>query len=253
MAKRKTKKRKAVKKKTVRRKATKKKVAKNPKKKQSSYNRHVSSEMKKGKSMSEAAKSWKKKSKKSKTSKKGVKKVAKKKGRKRTYKRKRRRRSGNPGNPGGKLKIQDILMRAALGAAGGIGGSLIAQKVPVKDPRIKAAIPLIAAVGLSMTPLMKQKMMQPLVIGLATVGTMSLIRQFVPNIPLLAGEDEVYLPEYEQDLLGYDEDDLDALIEGEDDLEDIEEDIESMGVSEEFEGDSVDVMGQDDVWITNAD
>lgn len=34
-------------------------IKKKPKRKQSAYNKHVSSEMKKGKSMKEAAKSWK--------------------------------------------------------------------------------------------------------------------------------------------------------------------------------------------------
>jgi len=171
----------------------------------------------------------------------------KKKGRKRMAKKKttkkRRRRRGNPNGKG----IQQTLMYGALSAAGAIGGGFVANMIPLPDPRMKAALPLAMGVGLSMTKFGQQKQLQPMIAGLLTVGTLSLIKQFAPQIPMLAGEGEEDLIDDDEalDLLGledYDEeDDLDLLgvTADEDDLD-------------ELTGDSVDVSGDDD-FITSAD
>lgn len=173
--------------------------------------------------------------------------------RKRTTK-KRRRRRRNPG--GGKKGITQTLMYGAMSAAGAIGGGFIANMIPLPDPRMKAALPLAMGVGLSMTKFGQQKQFQPMIAGLLTVGTLSLIKQFAPQIPMLAGEEDMITDDEALDLLGLDEeDDLDLL--GQEDIED--EDLDLLGITaeegdlDELTGDSVEIGEEDEDFITSAD
>jgi len=155
---------------------------------------------------------------------------------------KRRKRTAIP------KSVTSGIMTGLLSAGGAIGGSVIANQIPIKDPRIKAAIPLVLGIGLGLTKFGKGKMLQPALTGLMTIGTISLIKQFAPNIPMLAGEGEEYIPYEDRELLGY-VDDLD--------------DDELMGISTDMGadydyiddtdmmGESVDYAGDD--FITSAD
>ena len=185
-------------------------------------------------------KTVKKKSTKKRTTKRKVSKVAKK---KRTYKRKRRR-GRNPGNPG-RGKMVDTLMQGAAAVAGAIGAGVVANMIPVPNPKMKAAIPIIAAIALASTKFGRTKMMTGVITGMAAAGGLSLVRQFAPNVPLLAGEDEMLLdyvsPEDEEAaMLGYNTDDLDESY-----GEDLDDEFD-------LEGEAVDLEGEDE-FITSAD
>lgn len=187
VVKRKAVKRKAVKKKVIRKKAVKKKIVR----KKSTVKRRTVTNTKPKKRGAVMAK--RKKS----TAKKSV----------------RRRRS----NGAGKQKAMTVLTNVALAIGGALGASMLVAKVPVKDPRIKALIPL----GLGVFGAMKAKkaMMRSAALGIAFSGGMGLVKTQFPNIPMLAGEDETYLPDGYQEnaMLGvgdndYTDDDIDSML-----------------------------------------
>lgn len=140
----------------------------------------------------------------------------------------RRKRRNNP-----RMNIQKTLVDGAFAVAGAIGASALANMIPIPDPRIKAAIPIVAAIILPTTKLVKGDMAKALSMGMLTIGAVSLVRQFMPNVPLLAGENENmldYIPEDEQAaaMLGMD----------------LDEDL-MLGESVDIAGESVDIAGED--------
>jgi hypothetical protein len=158
----------------------------------------------------------------------------------------RRKRRNNP-----KMNIQRTLMDGALAAAGAIGASAIANMIPVPDPRIKAAIPIVAAMVLPMTGIVKGDMAKALSMGMLTVGALSLVRQFIPNVPLLAGEDENmldYMPDDDLAMLGMDDDLDDELMLG----DDLDDELMLGGESIDIAGESVDVAGDDFVTMDDV-
>lgn len=163
---------------------------------------------------------------------------------KRSYKKKRRR--GNPGNPGGRGKMTDVLIQGAAGIGGAIGAGVVANMIPIKDLRIKSLIPIAAAVLLASTKMGRTKMMQGVITGMTVAGGLSLVRQFVPNLPLLAGEEDDlldYIPPEDEEaaMLGY-TDDLDEDF-GQDDLDELSE----------LDGEAMEVGGEEDEFLTQAD
>lgn len=148
-------------------------------------------------------------------------------------------------------KIQETLMYGALSAGGAVVVGMMANQIPIKDTRVKAFIPLLIGIGVGMTKIGSQKMLKPMVAGAITVGTLSVIKQFAPQVPMLAGEEEGYI--VEQDMLGYD-DDIDMLGEPVD-VMGYEDEIDMLGETadeEDLYGEPVDVMGEND-FITPAD
>lgn len=128
-----------------------------------------------------------------KTLKKGVKRVAKKK-KKKTSKR------GAPGTAMQKNLMQ-LAQTGTLTALGAVAAGFLAANVPIKDPRIKSLLPVGAAVVLGMTRIGRGKMMKPVINGLVAASALSMIKQFVPDIPVLAAEDDLlYIPD--EELLG---------------------------------------------------
>jgi hypothetical protein len=97
---------------------------------------------------------------------------------------------------------------AVMIAGGGMAGALAAKYIPVKNAKIKAALPLIMGVGLSMIKIGRKAPFDKLATGMAVIGVLSLVKSFVPSLPTMAGEEEVmYLPSPEEAaMLGLDDD-----------------------------------------------
>jgi len=101
-------------------------------------------------------------------------------------KRKGGRRRGHKGG-GGKTDIMHLATKIGIGAAGAVGGALIARQVPV-DAKIKPFIPIAAGIGLAM--FVKNPMAGYAGVGMAIAGLLASIKTFAPNIPMLAGIDD---------------------------------------------------------------
>jgi hypothetical protein len=104
---------------------------------------------------------------------------------------KRRRRSRSRSYGFDKKDITAILMTAGGAVVGGIGSSYAVNMIPNVTPKIKAAIPLAAGIALSMTKLSSKPIIKAMALGMMVTGGLALVRQFMPTLPLLAGEDEV--------------------------------------------------------------
>lgn len=146
--------------------------------------------------------------------------------------------------------MQDTLMKGAGVVAGAVGAGFIANQVPIKDPRIKAVIPIIMGLLLSNVKMLKGQAGQAMTLGMVAAGGLALVKQFAPNIPVLAGEGEEFLDyispeEQEAAMLGYydDDPDSDEFAGGE------EEDIEDA-----LTGESEDMLGEEDEdWVDVSD
>lgn len=110
-------------------------------------------------------------------------------GRKRV--RRSRRRVRYMGGFGGKSKgIMALVMNGVAAGAGAIGGAFAAGKLPIANPKLKALVPIALGIGLGMTKFGKKPVMQSVSLGLIAGGTLALVRQFAPNLPMLAGDDD---------------------------------------------------------------
>ena len=112
---------------------------------------------------------------------------------------------------GGRDKgLVPMVKDVGIAVAGGVGANVLVNKLPIANPKIKAALPLVAGLLVSSVLGKKKPMFKEIGHGMAVIGAIALLKQFAPNIPMLAGEDEVYyIPEnYQGDMmqLGYDED-----------------------------------------------
>jgi hypothetical protein len=96
---------------------------------------------------------------------------------------------------GTKHDMKSIAIASSLGVAGAIIAAFIANKLPIKDARIKAGLPLVAGIAASMTKFGSQKMLQPVIAGAIIGGGVSLVRQFVPGLATMAGEDDFDYPD----------------------------------------------------------
>jgi len=111
---------------------------------------------------------------------------------------------------GGKAKGMVPMMKdVAIAVAGGVGANVLANKLPIANPKLKAAMPLIAGILVSSVLGKKKPIFREIGHGMAVIGAIALLKQFAPNLPMLAGEDDTaYLTEnYQGDMvqLGYDE------------------------------------------------
>lgn len=94
----------------------------------------------------------------------------------------------------------NIVKNTGVAIAGGLIAGVLANKLPLPDPRMKAAAPAIAGLLLAMTIGRKNALAGQLAMGMLSIGGVSLIRTLAPGVPLLAGEgDDSESPE----LLGY--------------------------------------------------
>jgi len=128
---------------------------------------------------------------------------------------------------GGKGALVSTLMEGAGVVGGAVGASFVSRMIPISNPKIKAAIPVALGLGLGLTKFGRKGIMKDVAMGSITIGMISLLKSFVPSIPLLSGDVELmgYLPTGEaQAMLG-------APIDGE-----LEGDIDGAVVGD-FEGD----------------
>lgn len=110
----------------------------------------------------------------------------------------------------GKLNVMETVTDVAGLAAGAIGASYVAKMVPVKNAKIQALIPLALGIGLEMTKFGRGKMGKAVAGGAIAVGTLSLVKQFFPTMPLLSGAEDAEsvagaidaLPDEERAMLG---------------------------------------------------
>lgn len=141
--------------------------------------------------------------------------------------------------------ITDKIMEGAAVAGGAIGAGLAANQIPVQDPRMKAAAVMAVGIFLSTMKPFKAKLPQMVAMGITAAGALSLFKQFAPNLPVMAGENDMYyLPDSDENaMLGvYDDTDQDEYL-GQntyDEDEDFDEDI--------LDGESVDIG--EDTWDT---
>lgn len=112
----------------------------------------------------------------------------------------------------GKLRPVAILTEVAGLAGGAIAGSFLAKIVPIANTKIKALIPIVAGVALGQLKFGRSGIGKDMASGMITIGSLSLARQFVPQIPVFAGVESAQelltsvqgLSAEEQALLGYD-------------------------------------------------
>ena len=149
-----------------------------------------------------------------------------------------RRRSRSMGGSGMK-GIMGPISEALIAVAGGVIAGVIANKVPIKNEKLKAATPILAGLGVSFMGIKKRNpLIRNLGTGMMVLGAVALTRKMLPSVPLLAGEDEntLMLPEYiaaqqanqvagELEYMGDDDDDLEVMGDmidlGDDDIEDM--------------------------------
>jgi hypothetical protein len=124
----------------------------------------------------------------------------------------------------------DFMKEAGFAIAGAVGGSIIANKLPITNTKVKAAVPIVAGIALSMV---KSHAAKHIATGMVIAGGLSLLRQMLPGTIMLAGE-EILGEEIlgiedqtmgEDEIEGYDDLDGEDEIEGYDDL-DGEDEIE---------------------------
>jgi hypothetical protein len=94
--------------------------------------------------------------------------------------------------------IMALLMNGLAAGAGAIGGAFAAGKLPIANPKLKALVPIALGIGLGMTKFGRKPIMQSVSLGLVAGGTLALVRQFAPQLPMLAGDDEYMLGVPEQ-------------------------------------------------------
>lgn len=119
--------------------------------------------------------------------------VAKRKKRRKSPAKKRTTRRRSSGSTSRKLKPMDIVMMAGLGGAGAIAANMVAAKIPGVPPKMKAFLPIALGGALLMSKFGRQKMMASLGTGMVISGGLAVAKQFMPNVAMLAGEDEMYL------------------------------------------------------------
>lgn len=92
------------------------------------------------------------------------------------------------------LTGKDLAIRTVAGVGAGVVTAAIAAQLPnTVDPRIKAAVPMGIGAALALSKAGKKKpIIQAAGIGAALIGAVAMTRQVAPQIPLLAGEDDMY-------------------------------------------------------------
>jgi len=97
---------------------------------------------------------------------------------------------------GAKKDMMQNLITGGTAVAGAVAGSFLVNKLPI-DAKLKAVLPFAGGAYIASRFAAKNKAVEGLALGLMVMGGLSLVKQFSPNIPMLAGNDEnVYLPDY---------------------------------------------------------
>lgn len=111
-----------------------------------------------------------------------------------TPEKKKRRRSSRRSGFGGKMKgIMPMVKDVGLAVAGGVGANVLANRIPIANPKVKAAVPLVAGILLSTVIGKNKPIFREIGTGMAVLGGLALLKQFAPNVPMLAGEEDIVL------------------------------------------------------------
>jgi len=135
-----------------------------------------------------------------------------------------------------KNNFQDILLAGAAAAGGGVLSGILADKIPMPNPKFKPLIPIAGGLLLGSTAMGKGKIAKSVAVGMVAAGALAFAKNTL-NLPVLAGDGENY--EYygdDDDLIDYDDSDLMGY-DVEDD-EDLEGDYNEYGDYNEFSGQS---------------
>ena len=89
----------------------------------------------------------------------------------------------------GRGDLTRVFTDAGLAVGGGILSSFVANQLPVKQPMAKAMVPI--GVGLATLMFGGRRIPQALPFGMITIGALSMVRSQFPQVPLLAGEEEM--------------------------------------------------------------
>jgi hypothetical protein len=87
---------------------------------------------------------------------------------------------------------------------------MVAKFIPITNPKIKALIPLALGLIIANLKIARNKFIRDAATGSMAIGTISLVKQFLPQLPLLAGAESAesivsslrQLPKEQQALLG---------------------------------------------------
>jgi len=164
-----------------------------------------------------------------------------------TTKRKHHSLSGS--NRIGKFNVGSAINEIAGLTVGAILTSALASKIPLANAKIKALIPIAAGLILAKMPKIKSnELLSNGCKGAIVAGALGLIRQMVPSLPLLAGDDEVVqipVTSEQARMLGFELAD-EEISGGAGDYVGLEDDGISGG-SDDFVGleDTVDISGSD--------
>lgn len=90
----------------------------------------------------------------------------------------------------------ETVKNTSLLIAGGVASAVIVNRVPLKDARIKAALPIVVGMGLAGTIGKTNDLARQVATGMMAIGMISLFKKLAPNVPMLAGEEVYYLPQY---------------------------------------------------------
>lgn len=149
---------------------------------------------------------------------------------------------------GGKKKtMTGFVSQALVAVAGGLAAGVVANKLPIKNDKMKAAFPVAAGAATAFMGMKKHnEIIAHLGLGMLVLGVVALVRKTVPAIPLLAGEDENAMLEYMGDPVGLSSDEEEVFGDPVG-LSDDGDGIEILGDGDEFEGDDL-----DDIHLTPA-
>lgn len=93
-----------------------------------------------------------------------------------------------------KAGAMEALKQASLAIAGGIASSMVINKIPIGDDRIKSMIPIAGGLLMAGTIGQENEILSGIANGMMVIGTISLFKKLAPNVPMLAGERVYYLP-----------------------------------------------------------
>jgi hypothetical protein len=113
-----------------------------------------------------------------------------------------------------KVKPMEQLLSFGVDSASLLGGAVVSSfgsnKLPIKNAKIRALIPIGIGLAAMLSPFGKNRIVRAAALGSTTVGLFSLLRSLVPALPLLSGEESAEtiaaaidrLPEEEKAILG---------------------------------------------------
>jgi hypothetical protein len=111
--------------------------------------------------------------------------------RKRRVHRRRARRTYLHGIGSGKNAIMKLIINGGIAAVGAVGGSFVASKIPLPNVKLKPFVPIAIGLALGMSKLSRKPVVQSLCLGLIAGGTLAAIKQNFPQLPTLAGDEEL--------------------------------------------------------------